>query len=99
MLLVSDVTVFTGHLLLGIKRRAYQEHVLVYNFYILCVFWSIWNFCSHPLCRQHVVDLFVAPPELHFMINVIAIVVCSSAVMSPPSTRHLIGLVIWEFMI
>lgn len=99
LFLAIDVAVFTGHLALGIRKRAYREQVLKYNFYILLVFWSMWNLCSHPLCRQHVVDLFVAPPEIHVTINIAAIAVCSSTVMAPPSMRHLIGLVTWEFFI
>mmetsp|Transcript_66541 Transcript_66541/g.124136 ORF Transcript_66541/g.124136 Transcript_66541/m.124136 type:complete len:527 (-) Transcript_66541:89-1669(-) len=98
-LLVLDITAFSGHLLLGLRRRSYRQHVPTYNFYILLVFWSIWNLCSHPLCRQHVVDLFVMPPEIHVMINIIAIGVCSSKIMAPPSMRHLIGLVTLEFLI
>jgi len=99
LLLVVDVIVFSGHLLLGIKRRAYRDRVLTYNFYILLVFWSVWNLCSHPLCRQYVLDLFVAPPEIHMTINVAAVAVCSTTIMAPPSMRHLIGLVTWEFLI
>eukprot|EP00927_Polykrikos_kofoidii_P074785 TRINITY_DN70809_c0_g1_i1.p1 TRINITY_DN70809_c0_g1~~TRINITY_DN70809_c0_g1_i1.p1 ORF type:complete len:679 (-),score=115.80 TRINITY_DN70809_c0_g1_i1:162-2198(-) len=99
LLLVLDVFVFTGHLVLGMNRHAYREHVVTYNFYIISVFWSVWNLCSHPLCRQHVVDLFVAPPEVHVTINVVAIAVCSSTLMAPPSMRHLIGLVTWQFLI
>lgn len=99
LLLVADVAAFSGHLFLGIRRRTYRERVSTYNFYILLVFWSIWNLCSHPLCRQHLMDLFVAPPEIHVTINVAAIAVCSSTVMAPPSMRHLIGLVTCEFLI
>jgi len=99
LLLTVDVVAFTGHLLLGMARRGYRERMLTYNFYILLVFWSGWNLCSHPLCRQHLFDLFVAPPEIHVAINVVAIVLCSTAIMAPPSTRHLVGLVTLEFLI
>jgi len=99
LLLFVDVSAFTVHLLLGVKLQAYREQVLAYNFYILSVSWSLWNLCSHPLYRQYVVDLFVAPPEVHMTINIVAIAVCSSQIMAPPSMRHLIGLVTWEFLI
>jgi len=99
MFLAADVVVFTGHLILGIQRRAYRKNIATYNFYILSVFWSIWNLSSHPLCRQHFFDLFVAPPELHVVINVAAIAACSSAVMAPPTVRHLTCLVTCEFII
>jgi len=99
LLLVTDVVAFSGHLFLGIRRRGYRERLPTCNFWILLVFWSIWNLCSHPLCRQHLMDLFVAPPEIHVTINVAAVAVCSSTVMAPPSMRHLIGLVTCEFLI
>lgn len=99
LLLVADVGAFSGHLVLGIRRRGYRERVPTYNFCILLVFWSIWNLCSHPLCRQYLLDLFVAPPEIHVTINIAAIAVCSTTVMAPPSMRHLIGLVTCEFLI
>lgn len=99
ILLIADIVVFSGHLFLGIKWRAYRMRVPMYNFYILLVFWSTWNLCSHPLCRQHLVDLFVTPPEIHVTINIAAIAVCSSTIMAQPSMRHLIGLVTCEFLI
>jgi len=98
-LLVADVVAFSGHLFFGIKSRAYTETLPTYNFYFLLVFWSVWNFCSHPLCRQHGPELFVAPSEVHLVINVAAIALCSSTVLAPPSTMHVVGLVMCEFLI
>lgn len=99
MLLAADVAAFSGHLLVSLRHKSYRERLQVHNFYILLVFWSLWNFCSHPLCRQYGVDLFVEAPELHVAINVVAIAAASSALMAPPSMRHLIGLITWEFAI
>ncbi|CAK0795310.1 unnamed protein product [Prorocentrum cordatum] len=99
LFLFADVATFSSHLILGFKRKNYRKHISTYNFSILLVSWSIWNVVSHPLCRQHVVDVLVTPPEIHVFINVSAIIVSTSSIMTPPSMRHLVGLVLGEFLI
>jgi len=98
-LLVLDVGAFTGHLFMMIKSRSYRVRFQTYNFLLLLVFWSVWNLCSHPLSRQRGPELFTSPPEVHLIINVAAIALCSSTVLSPPSTKHLVGLIVFEFLI
>jgi len=98
-LLLLDVGAFTGHLFMITKSRAYRERLQTYNFFLLLVFWSVWNFCSHPLSRQRGPELFAGPPEVHLLINVAAIALCSSTVMPPPSTKHLVGLIVVESLI
>jgi len=100
LLLVLDLSVFSVHLFLAMNQKTYREHITMYNFYILLGFWSLWNLCSHPVCRQYMLELFaVSPPEVHVTINIVATAICSSFVMPPPTLKHLIGLVTGEFLV
>lgn len=100
LLMILDIAVFSAHLSMAIKQKVYRDHVTSFNFYILLLFWTLWNVCSHPFCRQHLLDLFaVAPPEIHVTINIVATAVCSSCVMPPPGLKHVLGLVGGQFFI
>ncbi|CAE7592481.1 unnamed protein product [Symbiodinium pilosum] len=97
--LFLDVTIFTGHLMLGYCEPAYRKEFPTNNFWVLTALWSIWNMLSHPFWRDNVIDLFVVwPPELHTVLNVTAIVVCS-ATQIMPSWRHLACMVMGEFFL
>jgi len=95
-----DIIIFTGHLLLGLFEPTYRKDFPVNNFWLVLVFWSAWNLLSHPFWRENVVDLFVVwPPEVHLMLNVAAVMACSSSGSMLPSWRHLTFLVIGEFLL
>ncbi|CAE7459599.1 unnamed protein product [Symbiodinium natans] len=94
-----DVSIFTGHLMLGYCEPAYRKEFPSNNFWLLTVLWSIWNVLSHPFWRDNVVDFFVVwPQELHTILNIAAIVVCS-ATQIMPSWRHLACMVMGEFFL
>eukprot|EP00930_Biecheleria_cincta_P096337 TRINITY_DN88204_c0_g1_i1.p1 TRINITY_DN88204_c0_g1~~TRINITY_DN88204_c0_g1_i1.p1 ORF type:complete len:663 (-),score=120.02 TRINITY_DN88204_c0_g1_i1:20-1972(-) len=93
-----DVVIFTGHLLLGLFEAAYRRDLPINNFWLVLVSWSVWNLMSHPFLRETVVDILVVwPQEIHLLINVANVIVCSSTAMIVPSWRHLATLVIGEF--
>jgi len=97
--LFLDVTIFTGHLMLGYFETAYRKEFPSNNFWLLTVVWSIWNMLSHPFWRDNVLDLFVVwPQELHTILNIAAVVVCSLTQIMP-SWRHLACMVMGEFFL
>lgn len=99
LILFIDLSVCTGHLMLGFFEPTYRQDFISNHFWLMTVLWSIWNILSHPFWRDNTIDVFIVyPEELHTVLNMVA-VLAFSFTQTVPSWRHLACLIIGEFFL
>ncbi|CAK9103014.1 Uncharacterized protein SCF082_LOCUS48128 [Durusdinium trenchii] len=99
LILFIDLSVCTGHLMLGFFDPAYRQDFLFSQFWLMAVLWSLWNVLSHPFWRDNIIDIFIVwPEELHTLLNM-ATVLAFTFTQTMPSWRHLACLIIGEFLL
>lgn len=99
LILFIDLSVCTGHLMLGFLEPTYRQDFISNHFWLMTVLWSIWNILSHPFWRDNTIDVFIVyPEELHTVLNMVA-VLAFTFTQTVPSWRHLACLIIGEFFL
>eukprot|EP00434_Breviolum_minutum_P012770 symbB.v1.2.011254.t1/scaffold748.1/size165754/8 len=99
LILFIDLSVCTGHLMLGFFEPTYRQDFISSHFWLMTVLWSIWNILSHPFWRDNTIDVFMVwPEELHSVLNMAAVLAVSFT-QTMPSWRHLACLIIGEFFL
>eukprot|EP00435_Cladocopium_sp_Y103_P045826 s1935_g13.t1 len=74
LILFIDLSVCTGHLMLGFLEPTYRQDFISNHFWLMTVLWSIWNILSHPFWRDNTIDVFIVyPEELHTVLNMVAV--------------------------